>query len=204
MWREWIEWLVGIDPGYASVFAVAFSINTFGTIVRRQKIHVDATMRERLYVISSEVSASLLSMLDEKRKRGAPDGAILKVNAKIAGLSKFIVTHYPTRKSTDKRAIIKWCEGCKTVMLLAAIASVVALLFSDVQYRLFGVILLLPLPISVVGIYVAAFFVCGVARVRLCLCKRAVCSIRCGVQERPEEYIQKLQDILRDEESSGT
>lgn len=200
----WVDWLIGVDPGYASVFAVAFSINTFGTIVRRQKIHVDATMRERLYAISSEVSASLLSMLDEKRKRGASETAIRKANAKIADLSKFIVTHYPARKSTDKRAIIKWCEGCKTVMLLAAIASVAALLFPAVQYRLLGVILLLPLPISVMGIYVAAFFVCGVARVRLCLCKRAVCAIRCGEQERPEEYIQKLQDILREEASSET
>ena len=197
-----MDWLIGVDPGYASVFAVAFSINTFGTIVRRQKIHVDATMRERLYAISSEVSASLLSMLDEKRKRGASETVIRKANAKISDLSKFIVTHYPARKSTDKRAIIKWCEGCKTVMLLAAILSVAALLFPGMQYRLFGVILLLPLPISVVGIYVAAFVVCGVARVRLCLCKRSVCAIRCGEQERPEEYIQKLQDILREEASS--
>lgn len=202
MWREWIEWLVGIDPGYASVFAVAFSINTFGTIVRRQKIHVDATMRERLYVISSEVSASLLSMLDEKRKRGAPDGAILKVNAKIAGLSKFIVTHYPTRKSTDKRAIIKWCEGCKTVMLLAAIASVVALLFPCLQYRLLGVLLLLPLPISIVGIYLSALVIWCFAWCKLYLCKKSISAIRCEEQEPPEDYIQKLKDILREDDSS--
>lgn len=197
----WFNWLISIDPGYASVFAVAFSINTFGTLVRRQKIHVDAMMRGRLYAISSEVSASLLCMLDEKRKRGAAETAIRKANAQIASLSKFIVTHYPARQSTDKRDIIKWCEGCKRVMLFAAIASVVALLFPGLQYRLLGVLLLLPLPVSVTGIYAAAIAIWCVARFKLYWCKKSINAIRCEFQESPEDYIQKLQDILREEET---
>lgn len=200
----WVSWLIGIDPGYASVFAVAFSINTFGTLVRRQKIHVDATMRGRLYAISAEVSASLLCMLDEKREHGASETAIRKANAQIAALSKFIVTHYPARQSTDKRAIIKWCEGCKRVMLFAAIASVVALLFPCLQFRLFGVILLLPLPISVTGIYAAAIVIWCIARFRLFWCVKSINAIRCEVQEPPEDYIQKLQDMLREEDARET
>lgn len=198
----WVDWLIGIDPGYASVFAVAFSINTFGTLVRRQKIHVDATMRGRLHAISSEVSAALLCMLDEKRKRGASETAIRKANAKIAALSKFIVTHYPARQSTDKRAIIKWCEFCKRIMLFAAIASVVALLFPCLQYRILGVLLLLPLPISIVGIYFSALVIWCFAWCKLYLCKKSINAIRCEEQETPEDYIQKLKDILREDDSS--
>lgn len=188
------SWLIDVDSSSSSLFAIAFSVNTWSVVVRKHSVLTSRMNKQLAKDMAREINEIFLDTLDERERHGANKEDIKRARAEVAKLSQLVAKLGDSNTRNFKSSVPT--NVIQQVLVFGMVASVCCLACPFLSRRIIAIFLLLLVPVSILLIHLIAHRMAAKVKREMTSCKAVIGTILEADKNEDKSTTESIRDVL--------